>query len=265
VSDFLPFDPDEVPAAAPMASSQAEVHALEARALRKLYGKKIAVAEASFSMRTGEVVGLLGPNGAGKTTVFYMIVGFIRPTSGRVFLDHHDITELPMYRRARLGIAYLPQEPSIFRKLSVEDNIKAVLETRGDISSQRKREFLEELLEEFGIARLRRQKAYTLSGGERRRTEIARALALEPSFLLLDEPFAGIDPIAVHEIKTIVRKLSEAGIGVLITDHNVRDTLDITHRAHIIHLGNIVVSGGRDEVLDSEMAREIYLGEEFRM
>ncbi len=265
MGDFLPFDPDEVPAAAPRPASPAGGHGLEARALRKLYGKKVAVAEASFAMRTGEVVGLLGPNGAGKTTVFYMIVGFIRPSVGRVFLDHHDITEMPMYKRARLGIAYLPQEPSIFRKLSVEDNIKAVLETRGDIDERRKREFLEELLEEFGIERLRRQKAYTLSGGERRRTEIARALALEPNFLLLDEPFAGIDPIAVHEIKTIVRKLSESGIGVLITDHNVRDTLDITHRAHIIHLGNIVVSGGRDDVLESEMAREIYLGEEFRM
>jgi len=265
MSDFLPFDPDEVPAAAPRLAPSNGAHSLEARGLRKLYRKKVAVADATFSMTTGEVVGLLGPNGAGKTTVFYMIVGFIRPTAGRVSLDHHDITEMPMYKRARLGIAYLPQEPSIFRKLSVEDNIKAVLETRGDIAESRKRELLEELLEEFGIAGLRRQKAYTLSGGERRRTEIARALALEPSFLLLDEPFAGIDPIAVHEIKTIVRKLSEAGIGVLITDHNVRDTLDITHRAHIINLGNIVVSGGRDEVLESEMARKIYLGEEFRM
>jgi lipopolysaccharide export system ATP-binding protein len=265
MSDYLPFDPDEVPRPAPLEPVTNAGRCLEARGLRKLYRKKVAVAEASFSMRTGEVVGLLGPNGAGKTTVFYMIVGFVRPTAGSVSLDHHDITHMPMYKRARLGIAYLPQEPSIFRRLSVEDNIKAVLETRGDIDNRRKRELLESLLEEFGIAALRRQKAYTLSGGERRRTEIARALALEPSFLLLDEPFAGIDPIAVHEIKTIVRKLSEAGIGVLITDHNVRDTLEITHRAHIIHLGNIVVSGGRDEVLESDMAREIYLGEEFRM
>jgi lipopolysaccharide export system ATP-binding protein len=265
MSDFLPFDPDEVPMPAPLPPGGNGGRCLEACGLRKLYRKKVAVADASFSMRTGEVVGLLGPNGAGKTTVFYMIVGFVRPTAGTVFLDHHDITHMPMYKRARLGIAYLPQEPSIFRRLSVEDNIKAVLETRGDIDGRRKRELLESLLEEFGIAGLRKQKAYTLSGGERRRTEIARALALEPSFLLLDEPFAGIDPIAVHEIKTIVRKLSEAGIGVLITDHNVRDTLEITHRAHIIHLGNIVVSGGRDEVLGSDIAREIYLGEEFRM
>jgi lipopolysaccharide export system ATP-binding protein len=216
-------------------------------------------------MSTGEVVGLLGPNGAGKTTVFYMVVGFIRPSAGSVAVDGQDISALPMYKRARLGIAYLPQEPSIFRRLSVENNIRAVLETRSDITDGRKRELLEELLEEFGIARLRRQKAYTLSGGERRRTEIARALALEPKFLLLDEPFAGIDPIAVHEIKSIVRRLSEAGIGVLITDHNVRDTLEITHRAHIINLGNIVVSGNKEEVLASEIARKIYLGEEFRM
>ncbi len=248
-----------------MISGDGGPHVLEATGLRKLYRRKVAVGEVSFSMATGEVVGLLGPNGAGKTTVFYMIVGFIRPTAGTVALDHQEISGLPMYQRARLGIAYLPQEPSVFRRLSVEDNIRAVLETRADISARRKRERLEELLEEFGIARLRRQKAYTLSGGERRRTEIARALALDPKFLLLDEPFAGIDPIAVHEIKKIVRKLSDAGIGVLITDHNVRDTLDITHRAHVINLGNIVVSGSRDEVLASEMARKIYLGEEFRM
>jgi len=240
-------------------------HILEARGLRKLYRKKVAVGDVSFTMSTGEVVGLLGPNGAGKTTVFYMIVGFIRPTAGRVSIDHRDIDALPMFKRARLGIAYLPQEPSIFRRLSVEDNVRAVLQTRADITEPRKRELLEELLDDFGIVRLRKQKAYTLSGGERRRTEIARALALEPKFLLLDEPFAGIDPIAVHEIKSIVRRLSEAGIGVLITDHNVRDTLDITHRAHIINLGNIVVSGDRDEVLASDTARKIYLGEEFRM
>jgi lipopolysaccharide export system ATP-binding protein len=246
-------------------STSVAKHVLSATGLRKLYRKKIAVADVSFSMTTGEIVGLLGPNGAGKTTVFYMVVGFIKPTSGGVALDGVTISDLPMYKRARLGIAYLPQEPSIFRRLSVEDNLRAVLETRADITDGRKRELLESLLEGFGIARLRKQKAYTLSGGERRRTEIARALALEPKFLLLDEPFAGIDPIAVHEIKNIVRRLSEAGIGVLITDHNVRDTLDITHRAHIINLGNIVVSGDRDEVLASETARRIYLGEEFTM
>jgi len=253
---------DGVPSAAPNAGNG---HTLEVSGLCKLYGKKVAVAEATFAMNTGEVVGLLGPNGAGKTTVFYMIVGFIKPTAGLVRLDHHDITHQAMYRRARLGIAYLPQEPSVFRKLSVEANVRAVLETRADLSERRKKAILGDLLEEFGIAGIRKQIAYTLSGGERRRTEIARALALDPKFLLLDEPFAGIDPIAVHEIKSIVRKLSDAGIGVLITDHNVRDTLEITHRAHIINLGSIVVSGDRETVLASETARKIYLGEEFRM
>jgi lipopolysaccharide export system ATP-binding protein len=249
-------------------SSAAEtgvVHFLAVDGLRKLYRKKVAVADLSFSMTTGEVVGLLGPNGAGKTTAFYIIVGFIHPTAGSVSMDGINISALPMYRRAQLGIAYLPQEPSVFRRLSVEDNIRAVLEPRADVSESRKRELLEGLLDQFGIVKLRKQKAYTLSGGERRRTEIARALALEPKFLLLDEPFAGIDPIAVHEIKNIVRRLSESGIGVLITDHNVRDTLEITHRAHIINLGSIVVSGDRETVLASDLAREIYLGEEFRM
>jgi lipopolysaccharide export system ATP-binding protein len=247
------------------AGASGDRHVLAVDGLRKLYRKKVAVADLSFSMHTGEVVGLLGPNGAGKTTAFYIIVGFIHPTAGSVSMDGIDISALPMYRRARLGIAYLPQEPSVFRRLSVEDNVKAVLETRSDIADSRKRELLERLLGDFGIEKLRRQKAYTLSGGERRRTEIARALALEPKFLLLDEPFAGIDPIAVHEIKSIVRRLSDAGIGVLITDHNVRDTLEITHRAHVINLGSIVVSGDRETVLASDIAREIYLGEAFRM
>lgn len=240
-------------------------HMLEVRSLRKLYGKKVAVADVGFSMGTGEVTGLLGPNGAGKTTVFYMIVGFIKPTAGSVFLDGVDIRRFPMYKRACFGIAYLPQEPSVFRKLSVEKNVMAVLETRPDLNRRKRRDRLEELLLEFGIEGIRRQPAYTLSGGERRRTEIARALAIEPKFLLLDEPFAGIDPIAVHEIKTIIRRLSAAGIGVLITDHNVRDTLEITHRAHVINVGRIVVSGNREEVLQSEIARRIYLGEAFRM
>ncbi|MBL8967590.1 MAG: LPS export ABC transporter ATP-binding protein, partial [Spirochaetaceae bacterium] len=191
--------------------------------------------------------------------------GFVKPTAGHVFLDGVDIGRLPMYQRARLGIAYLPQEPSVFRKLTVEKNILAVLETRADLDAPGRRRRLEELLCEFGIETIARQPAYTLSGGERRRTEIARALAIEPKFLLLDEPFAGIDPIAVHEIKTIIRRLSAAGIGVLITDHNVRDTLDITHRAHVINVGRIVVSGDRDTVLASEVARKIYLGEAFRM
>jgi lipopolysaccharide export system ATP-binding protein len=240
-------------------------HVLEVEGLRKVYGKKTAVAEADFAMGTGEITGLLGPNGAGKTTVFYMIVGFIAPTGGRVLLDGVDITAFPMYKRARLGIAYLPQEASVFRKLTVEQNILAVLETRPGMGKAERMKKLDSLIEEFGIGQIRKQPAFTLSGGERRRTEIARALAIEPKFLLLDEPFAGIDPIAVHEIKSIVTRLSQGGIGVLITDHNVRDTLEITHRAHIINVGRIVVSGDRSAVLESEVARRIYLGEQFRM
>ena len=240
-------------------------HLLEVRGLRKTYGRKVAVADISFSMRTGQITGLLGPNGAGKTTVFYMIVGFIKPTAGQVFLEENEISRMPMFKRARHGIAYLPQEPSVFRKLSVERNILAVLETRPDLDRTARKRRLAELLAEFGIEGIARQPAYTLSGGERRRTEIARALAIDPKYLLLDEPFAGIDPIAVHEIKNIVRRLSASGIGVLITDHNVRDTLEITHEAHIINLGRILVSGDRDAILESELAREIYLGEAFRM
>jgi len=242
-----------------------KVHVLETRALVKRFGRKTAVRSVSFSMKTGQITGLLGPNGAGKTTTFYMIVGFIQPNAGSVYLDHHVVSSLPMYKRARLGIAYLPQEPSVFRKLTVEQNIGAILETRPDLDKNGRSERLEQLLAEFGIDKIRRQFAYTLSGGERRRTEIARALAIKPKFLLLDEPFAGIDPIAVHEIKSIVRKLSDQGIGVLITDHNVRDTLDITHEAHIIHQGEILVSGPKEKILESELAREIYLGETFRM
>ncbi len=245
--------------------SENSPHQLEVKSLRKIYGKKTAVSDVSFAMRTGEVIGLLGPNGAGKTTVFYMIVGFIQPSSGHVLLDDSDISGLPMYKRARLGIAYLPQEPSVFRKLTVEQNIMAILETREDLDRAARQRRLDELISDFGIDKIRRQPAYTLSGGERRRTEIARALAIEPKFLLLDEPFAGIDPIAVHEIKSIVRRLASVGIGVLITDHNVRDTLEITDKAHIINVGQIVVSGDRESVLASETARKIYLGEEFRM
>lgn len=240
-------------------------HILEIRNLVKRFGRKTAVRDVSFSMQTGQVTGLLGPNGAGKTTSFYMIVGFIRPNKGGVYLDHHLLSKLPMYKRARLGIAYLPQEASVFRKLTVEQNVMAILQTRPDLNRKQRQETCDSLLEEFGIHTIRRQYAYTLSGGERRRTEIARALAIKPKFLLLDEPFAGIDPIAVHEIKSIVSRLSEKGIGVLITDHNVRDTLEITHRAHIIHQGEILVSGTRQEILDSELAREIYLGSNFSM
>ena len=233
--------------------------------LAKTFGRVPAVREVTFRMQSGDVVGLLGPNGAGKTTVFYMVVGFIRPTSGRIWLDGADVSGLPMYRRARLGVSYLPQEPSIFRKLSVEENIMAILETRPGLSSAEKRHRLDHLMEDLGITALRRQKAYTLSGGERRRTEIARSLAIEPKFLLLDEPFAGIDPITVSELKSIVQGLSQRGIGVLITDHNVRDTLQITHYSHIINRGEILVSGTREELLASQVARQIYLGHEFEI
>lgn len=238
---------------------------LEVKGLYKSFGKKTVVRGIDFSMHSGEVLGLLGPNGAGKTTTFYMIVGFYRPSDGEVFFNDKRITRLPMYKRARLGIAYLPQETSVFRKLTVEENIWAIIETRRDLSEAQKRSLLEELLEEFSITRIRKQEAYTLSGGERRRTEIARALANNPEILLLDEPFAGIDPIAVADIKATVRLLAQRGIGVLITDHNVRDTLEITDRSIIISSGQIVVQGGREEILASPLARKIYLGEEFKM
>ena len=233
--------------------------------LYKSFGKKEVVRGIDFSMTSGEVLGLLGPNGAGKTTTFYMIVGFYRPTAGDVFLNDRCITRLPMYKRARLGISYLPQETSVFRKLTVEENIWAIIETRRDLSEEQKHALLEELIEEFAIGRIRQQPAYTLSGGERRRTEIARALATEPQILLLDEPFAGIDPIAVADIKAMVRLLAQRGIGVLITDHNVRDTLEITDRSIIISSGQIVVQGVPQEILESPVARKLYLGEEFKM
>ncbi len=240
-------------------------HTLGVSGLRKKFGRKEVVRGVNFSMQNGIVAGLLGPNGAGKTTIFYMIVGFYTPTKGIVTMDDIDITKKPMFRRARLGIAYLPQEASIFRKLTVENNIWAVLESRRDISKEQKKAKLESLLDEFGIGRIRSQFGYTLSGGERRRTEIARALATEPKFLLLDEPFAGIDPIAVFEIKQIIRRLADKGIGILITDHNVRDTLEITNEAFIIADGKIVAHGGKEEILNDEMVREVYLGSEFRM
>jgi lipopolysaccharide export system ATP-binding protein len=238
---------------------------LEAKGLRKSYGKKLAVDGVDFSMGTGEVVGLLGPNGAGKTTVFYMLAGFLKPSAGTVELDGIALNGLPMYRRARLGISYLPQEASIFRKLSVENNIMAVLEAQAGMDESARRARTAELLQEFGISAIAKQPGYTLSGGERRRTEIARALAIQPKFLLLDEPFTGIDPIAIHEIKKTIQRLKEAGIGILLTDHNVRDALEITDRSYIIHLGKIVVSGDRESVLNDESARRLYLGQEFRM
>jgi len=240
-------------------------HILTVAGLRKRFGHKEVVKGVNFSMQNGEIAGLLGPNGAGKTTIFYMIVGFLKPNQGIVTLNGLDITPMPMFRRARQGVAYLPQEASIFRKLTVEQNIWAILESRTDITKEQMHERLESLLEEFGIGRIRKQFGYTLSGGERRRTEIARSLATEPKFLLLDEPFAGIDPIAVYEIKQIVRRLAEKGIGILITDHNVRDTLEITTEAFIINEGVIVARGTQDVILADEMVRRIYLGSEFRM
>jgi len=216
-------------------------------------------------MRSGEIVGLLGPNGAGKTTVFYIIVGFIKATSGSIYMNETDITRRPMYRRALEGISYLPQEASVFRKLSVENNIWAILETRKDLSTEEKKARLEELIQEFHLEPIRKRTAYPLSGGERRRTEIARSLAIDPKFLLLDEPFAGIDPIAVSEIKQLILKLADRGVGILITDHNVQHSLAITHRSYIIHLGEIVVHGDRESILANPLAREIYLGHDFTM
>jgi lipopolysaccharide export system ATP-binding protein len=239
--------------------------ALSVADLHKSFGRREVVRGINFSMQSGEVAGLLGPNGAGKTTTFYIIVGFHRPSSGQVLINDIDITKEPMYQRGRLGITYLPQEASVFRKLTVEKNIWAILETRTGLGKTARKERLEQLLNEFGIDKIRRQYGYTLSGGERRRTEIARALATEPRFLLLDEPFAGIDPKTVFELKEIIRRLASKGIGILITDHNVRDTLEITTESFIINDGTIVARGNKDTILGNDMVREVYLGSEFRM
>ncbi len=230
----------------------------------KSYKGRAVVRGVSLDLRRGEAVGLLGPNGAGKTTVFYMITGLVEADRGHIELDGHDITALPMYRRARLGIGYLPQEASIFRGLNVEDNIRAVLEVTEKDKAKRERD-LDELLEEFTITRLRKSPAIALSGGERRRLEIARALATRPSFMLLDEPFAGIDPIAVGDIQNLVRHLKERGIGVLITDHNVRETLGLIDRAYIIHSGQVLMEGTPNEIVSNPDVRRLYLGEEFRL
>ncbi|MDR1932633.1 MAG: LPS export ABC transporter ATP-binding protein [Spirochaetales bacterium] len=238
---------------------------LRTEELRKSFGRKEVVKGVSFSMKAGEVVGLLGLNGAGKTTTFYMIVGFIKPNGGEIFLREENMTRLPMYRRALAGISYLPQETSVFTKLTVEKNIMAILETRKDLNPEEKREKLETLLEEFGLKDKRFQKAITLSGGERRRTEIARSLAIEPKFLLLDEPFAGIDLKTVGELKKIITRLSEQGVGILITDHNIYDTFEITRRAMIMNQGIIAFEGTPRELADNPEVRRIFLGEDFRM
>ncbi len=237
---------------------------LSSDSLVKIYKKRTVVNKVSISVSRGEIVGLLGPNGAGKTTTFYMMVGMIKPNAGRVFLDGADISSLPMYKRARLGIGYLPQEASIFRKLSVEDNIKGILQMLPLTSTQRK-EKLESLLEDFRMTHLRKSLGYQLSGGERRRTEIARALCTDPGFILLDEPFAGVDPIAVEDIMTIVAGLKNRGIGVLITDHNVHETLSIVDKAYILISGVIFRSGGAEELAEDEDVRKMYLGENFKL
>jgi lipopolysaccharide export system ATP-binding protein len=237
---------------------------LSAEGLSKSYGGRTVVRDVSVEIASGEIVGLLGPNGAGKTTTFSMVVGLVRPDKGRVRLGESDLTELPMYRRARTGISYLPQEPSVFRKLTVEQNLLAILETL-DLSPAARRERCDELVAEFGLEKVRRHRAYSLSGGERRRVEIARSLVVSPSFLLLDEPFAGIDPIAVLDIQAIARRLSSTGIGVLITDHNVRETLSIVDRAYIINAGEILRAGTPLALSNDAVVRRIYLGEAFQL
>ncbi len=236
---------------------------LAVKGLQKSYGSRMVVQDAGLTVRAGEAVGLLGPNGAGKTTIFYMITGLVAADRGSISLDGNDITNLPMYRRARLGIGYLPQEASIFRGLNVEDNIRAVLEVVEPSKKERDRK-LDELLDEFDIERLRKSPSIALSGGERRRCEIARALAGDPTFMLLDEPFAGIDPIAVGDIQNLVRHLTRRGIGVLITDHNVRETLGLIDRAYIIHSGKVLTEGSPDDIVANEDVRRLYLGEDFR-
>lgn len=240
------------------------MHILEAKELSKSYRGRKVIDDLSLRVQQGEVVGLLGPNGAGKTTTFQMIVGLVPPDSGSVLLDGEDITELPLYQRARRGISYLPQEPSVFRKLTVEENLMAILETL-PLSPQERRRRLEQLIEQMGLERVRRNKGYALSGGERRRVEIARCLVLQPSFLLLDEPFSGIDPIQVMELQRIIRRLRNAGIGILVTDHNVRETLAVTDRAYIIHDGRIFRSGTPEELGHDPEVRRVYLGETFQL
>ncbi len=238
---------------------------LRAENLAKRYGKRPVINDVSLQVASGQIVGLLGPNGAGKTTCFYMIVGLVPQDGGRVLIDNDEITHLPMHGRARRGVGYLPQEASVFRKLSVENNILAILETRKDLNRHQRKEQLELLLQEFHIGHIRHSAGMSLSGGERRRVEIARALAMEPAFILLDEPFAGVDPISVNDIKMIVRHLRDKQIGVLITDHNVRETLDICERAYIVGEGRVIAEGNAGEILADSKVREIYLGEDFTL
>jgi lipopolysaccharide export system ATP-binding protein len=241
------------------------VTVLAARSLRKDYRSRTVVRDLSLEIHTGEVVGLLGPNGAGKTTAFYMIVGLVRCEHGEIYLDNRDIGRLPMHRRAQLGLGYLPQEPSVFRRLSVANNIMAILETRPGLDEAQRTARLQELLAEMHIGHVRDSLGMSLSGGERRRVEIARTLAADPQFILLDEPFAGVDPLSVADIQRIIKHLSDKGIGVLITDHNVRETLGICERAYIVSQGTVLASGSADQILANPQVREVYLGQDFKL
>lgn len=243
-------------------------HTLKIDKIKKKFGKKEAVREVSLAVENGEVVGLLGPNGAGKTTTFYMIIGIIKPDGGQIFLDSKNISSIPIYERARLGLGYLPQEPSIFRKLTVRENLKAVLEIKYENDKENLKNIdneVNQILEEFNLSEFADREGYKLSGGERRRAEIARAIALKPIFMLFDEPFAGIDPLAVMELKRTIKSLKEKGIGIIITDHNVRETLSITDRAFIIHKGELLAEGRPESLINNPLVREAYLGEEFSL
>jgi lipopolysaccharide export system ATP-binding protein len=242
-----------------------KTNSLIAKGLHKKYGSRMVVNNVDISVNRNEIVGLLGPNGAGKTTTFYMITGMIKPTKGDIFLDDNNITLDPMYKRARKGVGYLAQEPSIFSKLTVENNLKLVLEMRKDLSKEEQNEKIDSLLDDFSVSALRQSKGGTLSGGERRRVEIARSLCMDPDFILLDEPFAGVDPIAVEEIQSIVNSLKQRNIGVLITDHNVRETLSITDRSYLLFNGQILKSGTSEFLANDEEARRLYLGEKFKL
>jgi lipopolysaccharide export system ATP-binding protein len=264
VSDAVESELEHANQPSPPSASIVSVGALRADNLKKSYRRRTVVSDVSINVQPGEIVGLLGPNGAGKTTTFYMVVGLEEPDEGQVWLGDQEITRLPLYKRARLGISYLPQEASVFRKLTVEQNILAILETL-DLTRETRQERLEQLLEEFHLNHVRRNKGFALSGGERRRTEIARMLTLDPKFVLLDEPFAGIDPIAIDDIQQIIARLRSRGIGILITDHNVREALEITNRAYIISEGKLFRSGTPRELTDDPEVRRVYLGEKFRM
>ncbi len=238
---------------------------LKASHLAKAYNKRQVVIDVSLEINSGQIVGLLGPNGAGKTTCFYMIVGLVKHDKGKIMIDDKDLSNMPMHGRAKAGVGYLPQEASIFRKLSVKDNILGILEIRKDLTKAQRLEKMQALLEEFHITHIKDSPGMALSGGERRRVEIARALAMEPDFILLDEPFAGVDPISVSDIKKIIKHLKDKGIGVLITDHNVRETLDICEKAYIVGGGHIIASGSADEILANQKVKEVYLGDQFRL